>query len=361
MSFMPFNSGSRKPSRSLCSDGSLVESLWFESQIGGSRRECASGKICKEDRKEIYHWSAGYSDLLGGLRAFNLSFHPLPSGRFCLSRTFYASDFSSALKDVRPNKALSSDSSYRLYTHAWVIPNQTLRYFGNHALALYRALQREEIGVTVNSGGVIAGQTPSACETVRCMIRTLASRSKSRLPSGEWEAMLESSGSLLVFGQSNLLPWFNRQLSVMSMRQREEISFCTSLRFSSRRPFQITGIGKSGRELRRAEKKFDLPVWDIRQNQTNSNPAEIKPFMDPELIQLWECLKECFWGDSSKYHQGVQLWNQYRQRHGASVDQARETLLEWSIDAYDGLEKMQMKHTQQVYAMVDMLDALLTN
>ena len=118
--------------------------------------------------------------------------------------------------------------------------------------------------------------------------------------------------------------------------------------------------GKSNAELRRVRKHFSLPIWDVRRFAAKTTGGS-KPFTDPELIKLWECLKESLWGSKDKYQQGVELWNECRLKHPATAESALETLLEWSLDAYRGLDAMQFKQTQQVHAMVDMLDELFSN
>ncbi len=338
----------------------LVESLWFESERGGKRHVLGSGILCREDRQEILHWSAGYSDLIGGYKAVNLSFHPLPSGKYCLSRTRYAPDFSTALvgkttneQEKRPNLIA------RMFTHAWIITPETLRYFGNQPLSIYSALKHEKIGCCVARDGFIPAEVLSVKGTVGSIIRSLAKRSKSSLPSGEFDVLLEQTSSLIIYGKSCLLPWLNNQLNVMSAAQRNEISFCTSLKFSSKRPFKLTGIGKSKRELNRVNAKYLIPVWDVRRFTPTDITVEGKPFADPELIQIWECLKESFLGNRDKCNQSIQLWNQYRQTHSSSVESARESLLEWSTDAYRGLGRLQNKQPRQIRVMLDMLDALL--
>ena len=122
----------------------------------------------------------------------------------------------------------------------------------------------------------------------------------------------------------------------------------------------MTGIGKSNAELRRVRKHFSVPVWDVRRFNAKTSGCS-KPFADDELINLWECLKESFWGAKDRYQQGIKLWNEYRQKHPATAESALETLLQWSLDAYRGLDAMQFKQTQQVHAMIDMLDELFSN
>ena len=359
---------------------SRVESFWFETLSTGKRQPYGCGAVCQSDKQEIYHWSPGYSDLLGGLNAINISFHPLPSGNYCLSRTFWASDFPSALRNARQTNvsltrhlvdassmeelmALKQQAAMelpkvRMFTHAWAICPQTLRLFGAHPLSLYRALIKERIGYQVTPDGHVYGQSVSPQETVRATLKTLSHRKRLPFPNGEFDAMLEQDCSMIIFGKANLLSWFDDRLTTMSVSERESTSFCTSLKFSPNRPFLMTGIGKSNAELRRIRKQYSLPIWDVRQ-YTSKTTGSSKPFTDPELIKLWECLKESLWGNREKYLQGVQLWNKYRKEHQTTADSALESLLQWSLDAYRGLDAMQFKKTQQVHAMVDMLDELI--
>ncbi|MBR5160568.1 MAG: hypothetical protein IKW80_02990 [Thermoguttaceae bacterium] len=359
-----------------------VESFWFETLSNGKRQPYGCGAVCQSDKREIYHWSPGYSDLLGGIHAVNVSFHPLPSGRYCLSRTFWASDFPSALRSARHSnvsltrrqvdtssledlmalrqQAAMETPKVRMFTHAWVIFPQTLRLFGSHPLSLYRALRKESIGCQVTPDGQVYGQSVSPKETVIATLKTLSRRKSLPLPNGEFDAMLEQDCSMIIFGKTNLLSWFDDRLSAMSVSERESTSFCTSLKFSPDRPFLMTGIGKSNAELRRVRKHFSLPVWDVRRFNAKTSGCS-KPFADDELIKLWECLKESLWGNKDKYQQGVELWNEYRQKRPAMAESALETLLQWSLDAYRGLDAMQFKQTQQVHAMIDMLEELFSN
>ena len=122
----------------------------------------------------------------------------------------------------------------------------------------------------------------------------------------------------------------------------------------------MTGIGKSTAELLRVRKQYNLPVWDVRRFAPITSGCS-KPFADDELIKLWECLKESLLGNKDKHQQGVELWNEYRDKHPATAESALETLLQWSLDAYRGLDAMQLKQTHQVHAMVDMLEELFHN
>ena len=359
-----------------------VESFWFETLSNEKRQPYGCGAVCQSDKREIYHWSPGYSDLLGGMRAVNVSFHPLPSGRYCLSRTFWASDFPSALRSARQSnvsytrrqvdtssmeelmalrqEAAMETPKVRMFTHAWVICPQTLRLFGSQPLSLYKTLRKEQIGCQVTPDGQVYGQSVSPKETVIATLKTLSRRKSLPLPNGEFDAMLEQNCSMIVYGKTNLLSWFDDRLTAMSVSERESTSFCTSLKFSPDRPFLMTGIGKSNAELRRIRKQYNLPVWNV-QRLTAKTMGCSKPFTDPDLIKLWECLKESFWGSKDKYQQGVELWNEYRQKHPATTESALETLLQWSLDAYRGLDVMQLKQSQQIHAMIDMLEELISN
>lgn len=358
----------------------VVESFWFETLQSGKRQPYGCGKICQADRQEIYHWSPKYTEILGGTNAINISFHPLPSGHYCLSRTCFSSDFLSALHSVNPsnpswNGQITDVSSadelmslghrttmempkVRLFTLAWVIPVETFRLFSSHALTLYRSLKTEAIGCQVTPDGQIEGRSVTPSQTVKSILKTLARRRRLPFPNGEFDALLKQDCSMIIYGKANLISWFDDRLTAMSVQERENTTFCTSLKFSPARPFLMTGIGASQKELRRIGQKFSLPVWDVRKRNAKSTDV-VKPFKDDELIKLWECLKGSLWGDRDKYAQGIQLWREYRNHHKATAESALASLLQWSLDAYRGLDAMQFKQTQQVHAMIDMLDELL--
>lgn len=344
----------------------------------------AVGSVCDDDLGEILNWSIPRYDFLGGPRGKNLSFHPLPSGRYCLSCSFWAKDFPSALKYRRPEKLVhqrihlvSADTNkplakqlnlircanafpeetYGLYTHCMIVSQDTLGCFANHPFILFEALRRGRIGCQRPEKGRIAGSELSTDATIRSLVHSLSQFHSSPVDYESFLLLAQREDSVVVFGRENLWNWFSGLFNQIAPSRRLDYSFCTAAPFSPQRPFHITGIGKNRMEWRRLKRDYgQIPRWNVLPENTEKPPVKAS---DPDLIYLWRYLKESFWGDRDKFLQGIQLWKEYCQKNSSMVDSARESLLEWSVNAYQGIQGMQMKELRQMDAMMDMIDILL--
>ena len=101
--------------------------------ILGTDREylALSRGIDRMDLSEIRQWAPQSGELLSpALMAHSWNFHPLPSGKYCLSRTSRIS-----ILFPRENPA-------HIFTHGLIIPPELLKDYSNNAVTLIRHLEK---------------------------------------------------------------------------------------------------------------------------------------------------------------------------------------------------------------------------
>lgn len=229
---------------------SLVEQAVFTSapsdQGGGYRLVAASPGVSTEDARALACWGPSHDSLLGtGPEALSISFHPLPTGGYCLGRT------------TCDGWEYSGRGGHRIYTQFFVVPADVLGRFANNPFALLRALVacgavevRAEIPESLPALSV-AGR---AAAIDQVLLARLAAN-----PGPQWlaqlvRAALESPG-LAIRSPLGVEPLVAGLMSCLPPECRTEFTFSTGLRFSTQRPFRIMAADDDGVQLRRMQQQ----------------------------------------------------------------------------------------------------------
>ncbi len=227
-----------------------IESVWLCSSVpqrkAVSRSEIfytgkktpnilAVGSVCDDDLGELVNWSIPRIDFLPGINGKNISFHPLPSGKYCISCTFWSPDFDSALEYRRPKRisaarcfiptvssrlplAAQLDKSCQeetfpeytngLFTHCMVVSQETLGCFSNHPFVLFEALRRDRIGCQKPDNCRIPGSKLSTDATIRSLVHSLSQFQHSPIDYEPFLMLAQREYSVVVYGRGNLCNWF---------------------------------------------------------------------------------------------------------------------------------------------------------
>ncbi|MDO4584740.1 MAG: hypothetical protein Q4D62_11625 [Planctomycetia bacterium] len=217
----------------------------------------------------MIRWSAREGDLIvphSPVESWN--FHPLPSGNFCVSRTF------------RLEK--------QMFTHGLVIPPQLLDHYANNPFSLIFHLEQQGLwsaGREVTSL-LLHRTTPTTPGKVPVM-RTLTveggcppvHEERVRQEVQKWGTRrlvtfldtLLKNVSTIVFGQEKITSLLEVLFDLLPVGCRTEISFSTGLKFSTRRPFRIVGIGEDLLERERIATSFQIPIFSLREIPSPEN------------------------------------------------------------------------------------------
>ncbi|MBW3596696.1 MAG: hypothetical protein KY475_05410 [Planctomycetes bacterium] len=223
-------------------------------EMDGYQVAVASSGVSAEEAKELAMWGPAHDSLLHprpGARSIN--FHPLESGRFCISLT----------------TALGAEYSGRggcqVYTHSLLVDSQQLRQFAcdpfrliDAAMAGGRVPAPAEVPKSLAPFSLIGGAAAVNATLLTRLLRQVEPLALGRLLSatlGEQPmAVVSRTPSRLLFaGLLNLLP----------VECRSEVSFTTGLRHSPRRPYQLVSLPEDASELRRAPQSLPFAVIDL--------------------------------------------------------------------------------------------------
>jgi hypothetical protein len=188
--------------------------------------------VCQADARELAVWCPSRDSLLGedpGVES--LSFHPLPSGAYAVSRT--------AIEDGGRN-----GRRQQVVTRCLVVPPDVLGRFGNNPFALARA---PAVQCALRAGAphgpsleplAIGGGAPAI---ERSLLEHLAAE-----PGPESMAVLVHAACearcLAVGGPPAPAALIAGLFSCLPPECRLEFSFSTGLKFSPRRPFRIVAL-----------------------------------------------------------------------------------------------------------------------
>lgn len=229
--------------------------------LGQNRNFLALSRgIMSGDCREMIRWSAREGDLIAPhSQAESWNFHPLPSGNFCISRTFRQEN--------------------QTFTHGLVIPPQLLYDYANNPFSLIFHLEQQGLWhagravttqllrrgtpdsekVPVMRTLTVDGGTAAVhWKSVRKEVETLGTRRLATL----LDTFLKNV-STVVFGQEKISPLLEVLCDLLPVGCRTELSFSTGLKFSTRRPFRIVGIGENLLERERIATSFQIPIFSL--------------------------------------------------------------------------------------------------
>lgn len=230
--------------------------------------------IEKMDLSEIRQWSAERDELLSSAPlAHSWNFHPLPTGKFCLSRT-------SRLALLFPH-----ENSGKVFTHGILVPPELLKDYSNNAVTLLRHLEKQglwragievtrqlqemgspdhlkdenfphaEILPVLRTLMMDGGSEAVRLEALNAFARTTGIRRFSSI----LDQILGNFTTILT-GTAVPEMLLEALLDVLPVGCRPEFSFSTGLKFSSKRLFRIICIGSASHEQERIRHHFNLPM-----------------------------------------------------------------------------------------------------
>ncbi len=239
----------------------LVEQAIFTSaetaRACGYQVVAASPGLAEEDRRALAAWGPSedaLSDPAPGSRSVN--FHPLPSGSHSISVTTAAGE------------EYSGRGGKRFFTQCFAVPPAVLARFANNSFAVLAA---------IGAGGRIRAdqQVPSRLDPFPIIGRASAVDTLllSRLgldPGPAWmaslvQAALESPMVALV-GPLPAEETIAGLVNCLPPPCRAACTFSTALRFSSRWPYRVIGLGSNSDELRRVRRSCQVTVLDLAQS-----------------------------------------------------------------------------------------------
>ncbi|MDO4630043.1 MAG: hypothetical protein Q4C70_12750 [Planctomycetia bacterium] len=230
--------------------------------------------IERMDLAEIRNWSAGSDDLISSAPlACSWNFHPLPSGKFCLSRT-------SRLALLFPK-----ENSHQVFTHGILIPPEFLKDYANNAISLCHHLEKLGLwraGLEVMRqlwDGETGGRThsePISNAEIMPVLRTLTMDGGAEAVRLEtlnafarttgirrFSAILDQIlGNFTTVLTGNAVPEMMMEalLDVLPVGCRTDFSFSTGLKFSPKRLFRVVFVGNSASEQDNVRYRYNLPM-----------------------------------------------------------------------------------------------------
>ena len=224
----------------------------------------ASPGVCDADQRELAAWGPSHDALLESApNVASFNFHPLPSGRYCLSRTTPA------------GWEYSGRGAIRVYTQCLLLPPTVLERFANNPFAVARAALAGGIWRVYEKlpDRLAPFELPGRANLVdEQLLARLAKQ-----PGPEWMAALVQAAldavSFAVAGGPPAEHLIAGLINCLPESCRTEFSFSTGLRFSAQRPFRIVALSQDGDEQRRIERAYKLSVLRIDKQP----PPELAP------------------------------------------------------------------------------------
>jgi len=236
----------------------FVEQAVFTSaetdRSAGYQVVATSPGVCDADVRELSAWGPSHGALLdSGPGAASVNFHPLPSGCSCVSRTLPA------------GWEYSGRRGMRVYTQCLITPPSVLGRFANNPFALLKAAM---------AGGSLRlyDEVPKRLDPIRLVGRAapLDANLLARLacdPGPEWMASLVqavlTADTVAVGGGPPAEQVFAGLINCFPPQCRNELSFTTGLKPSSRRPFRVVALSDDREEQLRVARLYDATVCDL--------------------------------------------------------------------------------------------------
>jgi hypothetical protein len=217
----------------------------------GYQLVATSPGVCEADARELTMWCPSHDSLLDAApQAVSVNFHPLPSGLSCVSRT------------TPSGWEYSGRGRPRIYTQCLLVPPAVFGRFANNPFAILKAAtaagclrQLEKIPERLDPLR-LAGR--AAAVDVALLARLAAN------PGPQWMASLVQAAldsvSVAIVGGPPADQLIAGLLNCLPIECREEYSFSTGLKFSSRRPFRIVALSGEPEEQRRIERMYNVAV-----------------------------------------------------------------------------------------------------
>ena len=237
---------------------SLIEHALFTS-VRSARNEgyqlaATSPGVSKDDARALSKWGPAHDSLFDATpNGSSINFHPLPSGRFCVSRSMAA------------GAEWSGRGGERIATHMLLVPPETLARFANDPFRLLAAVQ-------------VAGRLPAAelaperlepfylpghAATVDgSLLARLSVDPGRRAVCGLLDAALDAE-PLGVIAPVPAERLFAGLLNLLPVACRTELSFTTGLKDTLSRPFDLVAF-PGNYDARHPARDRNRAMYDLR-------------------------------------------------------------------------------------------------
>jgi hypothetical protein len=193
--------------------------------------------VSDADANTLATWSPSHGSLIvDASNHTSVNFHPLPSGRYALSRT------------CEGLGEYSGRGGRQLYTHTLIVDDKTLRQAGNHPITVYRdAMALGYFRYHPEPESTLPAVPLSSLYMVRddAYWTERAGALGISSPGPLVEKMTSGKTVELTYGGDRTL-LAECQIGLLPFDVRPRLSFATSLRPSMVRPFQLVLIDVSG-------------------------------------------------------------------------------------------------------------------
>jgi hypothetical protein len=248
----------------------LIEQAIFTSakteRSAGYQVATRSPGVLDMDARELAVWGPSHDSLLDvGPDAASINFHPLPSGAYCVSRTTPA------------GWEYSGRGGHRVYTQCLIVNPETLARFAYNPFALMRAAVAsgmmevpECMPENLEPLSLVGGAMP----VDQALLTRLAVHPGAEKMAALVQAALDSA-CLAVAGAPSAEELIAGLLCCLPPPCRAEFSFCTGLKFSSRRPFRVLALSGDKAEHRWIAHQNNVTLLDLSEGSTlKSTPLD---------------------------------------------------------------------------------------
>lgn len=272
----------------------LVEQAIFTSartkRLDGYQLVAASDGISGEDCHSLTQWCPAHDSLVESLpSATSINFHPLASENFCVSRTMVA------------GAEYSGRRGGRVFTQCFVLPPALLEKFSSNPFRVLEA---------ISAAGHVKyyDQIPKRLEPFhlvgrasvidRNLLREL--RADSRCASlTDVVAAVTGHPSVCIIDRRTPEMWLAALFSVLPVECRTQLSFCTGLQFSARRPFRCISRKILDRDVRKSSQRTGVTLLDIDEAAASAHEAPqgwallVNHLLKGNNLTTWERLLRC--------------------------------------------------------------------
>ncbi len=245
--------------------------------MDGYQVAVASPGVTADEAKQLAVWGPAHDSLLDTrVHAQSVNFHPLTSGRYCVS-------LSTAL-----DAEYSGRGGCQIYTHSLLVSRETFRRFANDAFRLLEAALaggRLTIGAALPERLESFGLIGAAGALNAALVTRLARDPGATIIARFVDAALKHR-TIAVKSNSPLRWLCAGLLNLLPVECRCEVSFSTGLRVSPRRAFRISALSEDSEEQRRTTHGAGALAVDL------TEPAEIPMELGGWSQFLFEMLSE---------------------------------------------------------------------
>ena len=202
----------------------------------------------EEDAQALAIWGPSHDSLLDlSPEAESYNFHPLPSGAFCVSRTTPA------------GWEYSGRGGHRVYTQCLIVQPELLARFANNPFALLRAALasgmlevHEHVPSRLDPLQLSGRASPVDQSLLARLAANPGSQRMANLVQAALDLMQTDAGTarLAVAGSPSAAQLLAGLFNCLPVESRTAFSFCTGLKYSSRRPFRIQALSDDPAERR---------------------------------------------------------------------------------------------------------------